>query len=342
MTKQGLNAGKKTVGLSAYALVATGLVLILLSVIGVHSWSWSDWVAAFVRDIGLLLAAVMAGSLLHEKLLRDETVILVADELERQLTAKIPTAEEIATATSQQTHSLFCASPPSMTGIQFTSKVRRNFGGYYSWVHDKRPQELVFAGRSVLHRINADLLENDKATAEAILFRKLKEGSKIRILFLDPRTDLLDRLAREEHQTPNEMLGDIATSVGICRRLFALVKDDSTDLPPSSELMIHVYDRVPYFAYHRQDDEIIVGFYFMSGPGYSSPAYTLVDEETKRAFAGHFDLIANDPVRSTLLEFDGARRRPTFNTSLFESLRSHLAQRLTEEEAEGFLSIKGK
>jgi len=309
--------GKKTAWLLSYGLLFSGLCLMFLSILGTKQFGWPDPVTAFIRDCGLLLAAVIAGSILHEKLLRDEMLRQLREEL-----------DGAADSTARSVHRLFCEYPPGMTGIKLLDAQRRNYAGYYSWVNEQKQQYLFFAGRSVLHRIDADIRERmgHPASAEKILLRRLKEGSKISILFLDPRIDIISRLAVEEGQTPAALLGDLATSIGICHRLFELL--ESATLPASAELTIRVYDRVPYFAYHRQDTEAIVGFYFLSMKGYSSAAYELVDDVTKRVFDGHFGLILAEAARGTLVEYDGARGRATFNDQLFGELRTSLKQQL--------------
>lgn len=335
-----LRKAVKTAGLAAYGLVFTGLFMMMLSVLGAEIWQWPVWLSAFIRDVGLLLAAVMAGTILHEKLLRDEMVQVVVDELDQRLDAGIPKLSEVASETARETHKLFCDSPPGMTGIRLVDDTRRNYSGYYSWVNEQKAQDLFFAGRSVLHRIDADIRTRTATSAESILLRRLKEGSKIRILFLDPRIDIVDRLAIEEGQTPQAMLGDIATSIGISRRLFDLLQQNFASLPPGAELTIRVYDRVPYFAYHKQDDDVIVGFYFLSAKGSSSAAYELVDGKTKEVFGDHFVGMLSAAATSTLVEFDGARGRPSINESLFEELGDCLrkVERLGEEKTAELMS----
>jgi hypothetical protein len=316
----------KTAGLVAYGLTFTGVSMMMLSVLGAEVWHWPVWLSSFIRDVGLLLAAVMAGTILHEKLLRDEMVHVVVDQLDEKLDSGIPKLAEVASETAMQTHKLFSESPPRMTGLRLVHDTRRNFAGYYSWVNEQRPQELFFAGRSVLHRIDADIRTRTGTSAEEILLRRLKEGSKITILFLDPRVDILDRLAMEEGQTPQALLGDVATSLGISRRLFELLERDFSNLPPGAELTIRIYDRVPYFAYHKQDDEVIVGFYFLSAKGSSSAAYELIDGATKEAFGDHFVGMLSAAATNVLVEFDGARGRPNFNSALFDQLRDSLSK----------------
>lgn len=186
------SASKKTTFLSAYGLFFTGLFVIMVSVAGSEIWHWPVWLSAFVRDVGLLLSAVMAGTLLHEKLLRDEMVKVVGEELEQKLDERIPKVREaldetnsaaavtlerklahVPSAAAKEVHRLFSESPPGMTGIKLLSEVRRGFGGYYAWVNHQKPQELFFAGRSVLHRIDADIRSKTDGSAENVLFRRL-------------------------------------------------------------------------------------------------------------------------------------------------------------------------
>jgi hypothetical protein len=384
---------KKTVILIAYALFVTGGLLILISILMSRDW---PVLAAFVRDIGLLLSAIMGGTILHEKVLRDEMARQFIHELDRKLESKvpklseideklqaripklsdideklqariptlsdidekllsrvpklsdideklqtrIPSASEIASQTAGRVHELFSERPPGMTGIKLIPKAehRRNFWRYYSWVNEQKPQELFFAGRSVLHRINADIWTRTGGYAQDILLRRLKEGSKVTILFLDPRIDLLQRLATEEGQQPNEMLEDIATSVGICLRLHGLLRNNLATLPPNAELKIRIYDRVPYFAYHKQDSDVILGFYFLSEKGSSSAPYEIVDDTTKAVFGGHFDRIFAMATAGSLLEFDGPRRRLHFDENLFNSLRDFLAAELGSTKSDDLLN----
>ena len=235
-------------------------------------------------------------------------------------------------------HELLCERPPSMTGLRLITEVRRNFRGYYDWVNENGSQDLFFAGRSVLHRIDADIHARTESSAEAIILRRLREGSKIRIDFLDPRSDIIDRLAQEEGETPAALLGNIATSLGICRRLGELVRAHYLSLPAGAVLSVRVYDRMPYFAYHKQDNDVLVGFYFQSLLGSSSAAYELVDETTKRTFSEHFVRIHADAASTTMVEFDGAAGRPLFNNELFNELRKQLSAKLGPSRVDELLA----
>jgi hypothetical protein len=176
-------------------------------------------------------------------------------------------------------------------GIRQIKDVRRGYEGYYRWVISTHKCELFFAGRSVLHRIQEDLNKRRLHSVEQVLLDKLQESSTIHILFLDPRSDLIPRLSHEEGQTEKEMLSDLAKSLGICRRLHKLIEQSPHPLPPDAELHIRVYDEVPHFAYHRQDDDVIIGFYFLRALGSASAAFEVTDATTKKFFGSHFELI---------------------------------------------------
>jgi hypothetical protein len=327
---------KETV-LLTYGLLLTGIALILASILLKDLRHWPDGATAFVRDLGLLLAAVMGGTILHDNLLREELFDEWKSELSRQLEVTIPQVSDIATTTANSAHKLFSEKPPQMTGLRLLDKTRRNSAVYYSWVITQQPQELFFAGRSILHRIDADVRARTETSAEEVLFRRLKEGSKITILFLDPRITILNRLAEEEGEPKPSLLGNVAVSVGICKRLYDLINADRHLLPTSAQLTIRIYDQTPYFAYHKQDDQVVVGFYFLSMQGSSSAAYEVIDETTKLTFRDHFVQIGSKAVVNSVLEFDGARGVGNFNLALYEELHSFFKKELGDR-AEDFLN----
>lgn len=244
------------------------------------------------------------------------------------------TATDIARRITQQ---LF---PPSeMKGIRLVSSTRRGYDGYYRWAMGTGPCDLFVAGRSVLQRLHGPFGGLQGATEHALV-AKLREGSVIRILFLDPRSDLVGRLAREEHQTAEQMMGDHATSVGICQRLHELVAAESA-LHPRAELHVRVYDEVPYFAYHRErdlerpdQDLVLIGFYFASALGSDSAAYEVVDPSSRWTFEGHFTSIYDRSSAGSILEVNGSRNQVHFNHRLYDDLRAHLAARLGQDECD--------
>lgn len=223
-------------------------------------------------------------------------------------------------------------------GIRQIEDVRRGYHGYYRWVITTQKCELFFAGRSVLHRIQEDLNKRSAHSVEDVLLGKLRQRSAIRILFLDPRSDLIPRLSREEGQTEQGMLRDLATSLGVCRRLHRLIEKDPTSLPPDAELHIRLYDEVPHFAYHRQDDNVIIGFYFLSALGSASAAFEVTDTRTKEFFGSHFAAIFDRASKDgCIIERTPNREEPVFNEALYAELRTILTARLGQQTCDALM-----
>jgi hypothetical protein len=124
-----MNNSTKTAFLLTYGAFFSGLFLIMVSIVGSEILHWPVALVAFVRDVGLLLSAVVASTLLHEKLLRDEMVSVVAKELEQ---VGIP----------NKVYDLFLEKPPGMTGLKQVSTIRSGYDGYYEWVLHEEAQEL--------------------------------------------------------------------------------------------------------------------------------------------------------------------------------------------------------
>jgi hypothetical protein len=283
-------------------LIFVGAVLILLGVTGT--------VGNLLSNIGLAL--IVAGIVA----VFEETVL---SRLEQGESAKL-VAEEVYQRLYQ--------SPLQTVGIRLVSSVRKEYDGYYQWAICTNPQKLFFAGRSVLHRIDSNFRARGLGKAEEVIARRLSQGARLSIMFLDPRSDLIPRLAREEGQEPDQLLCDIATSIGICERLYKLIKEKEYG---HSSLEVRLYDEVPYFAYHRVDEDVILGFYFSSALGHTSGAYEVVDQQTRNFFEGHFLSLRS---RSTiLLQMSEHRPKADMNAKVLSQARKALIEQLGEQRA---------
>jgi hypothetical protein len=182
---------------------------------------------------------------------------------------------------------------------------------------------MFLGGRSILHRIQHDLDKRGLGKCEDFLYRKLREGSEIRILILDPRSDLVDRLAREEHREPTALLKNLWDSIQIIKKLYKLTIDQN--LPVSAHLCIKLYDKVPYFAYHKVDEKTFVGFYFATQLVSSSSVYAVEDEYTRNHLEQHFASIFLQA--QTLLEISSQHAAIFFNEKLVEEIDSYITGR---------------
>jgi hypothetical protein len=288
--------------LFSFCLMPLGAVLILL-----HTDSPAGTLLSHL-GFAFIVAGVL--STFHEAVLRKfeqgDVAGEVADEVHRRLTA----------------------APLSATGIRLVSPVRKGYAGYYQWVMSTGPDDIFFAGRSVLHRVEADFKTRGIGNAESVIARRLGEGAKIKILLVDPRSEIVPRLAREEGQSPQRLLSDVAVSLGVCLRLHGLLV--ARTLPATARLDVRVFDEIPYFAYHSVGDAVIVGFYFSSTLGYQSAAYEVVDPHTKEFFADHFRSILGRASDTYLLRINPHSLRAELNEPLIAELRSHIVGQLGE------------
>jgi hypothetical protein len=299
------------VGLKSYRRIlqlARLLFCIILALIGIviAKFAGPD---PFFSNVGLAFMVAGVASLFHEGVLRslesDETTNSIADSVFAQL----------------KTAPLFAS------GIRLVSSVRKGYEGYYRWVMSTDPQDMFFAGRSVLHRIEKDFRSRGVNNAAVTIARRLKEGASLKVLLLNPKSELVDRLAAEEGQKPEEMRADIATSLGICEELHKLLHN--VTLPASANLDIRVFDEVPYFAYHCVDDTVIIGFYFSMALGHATAAFEVVDLQTRQFFDEHFK--AKFSRASEVLRIGPHNRMAVLNSQLLTELRHFLDQKLGAE-----------
>ena len=309
--------GKLIRFLFSFTMILAGLVMSL--------WDIAGKTGEVLSNFGLAFVIAGVASMFHDlalmKLENEETSADISDNLEKKLSS-------------------FFA---SKSGIQLVTQYRRGWDGYYLWAIPTHKQNLFFLGRSVLHRINDDFNKRSLRPAAEVILRKLKEGSNFKILFLDPRTDILNRLIKEEINP--SMLEDIATSLGICKSLFDLLDEElkRKNAINYGSLSIKVYDEVPYFAYHRVDESVYVGFYFAGNKGYNSGVYELVDNENKKIFENHFDGILGQPNSTTILELNSYRAdKLNFNIEQFEYLREFIAKKLGEPKTSELMNLKTK
>lgn len=278
-------------------LAAFGLILILLSS-GINSASL--W-ASFLSNLGLACAVAGIVSVFHivviEQFDRDELAIAIAGQISRQIAAL-------------------------KDSLRLISDARHDCDKYNLWIVN-RSADLFMAGRSVLHRIDANLKKDDVDNSIIHhLIRRLREGSSITVLLMDPRSPFIDKVAEEEGHSKTEIFKDIETSLDICKQL----KDQLADKVLPGRLSIRVYDNFPYFSYHKHDDMMIVGFYFLSFKGENSPAYEVIDEKTKSLFERHFEKIYINS--KPIIENSQKNSRVIWHASLFGELGTFIGREL--------------
>jgi hypothetical protein len=91
-------------------------------------------------------------------------------------------------------------------------------------------------------------------------------------------------------------------------------------IPPE----IRLYDAIPYFAYHKVDHQVIIGFYFSAALGQETGAYEVLDQDTKNFFAGHFDTIFFRARSSILLDVSSGHNMAALNRQLVDDIKKSM------------------
>lgn len=277
-------------------LLPTGGILVLLGI--------PDKIGIIVNNLGLSLIVTGIVTLFRElAILRLETA---------------ESGENIATLVHQKIYGI----QGSSVGLRLAAPIRRGYEGYYNWVTTTKSQKMLFAGRSILHRIQYDFDRLGLGKCEKLLLRKLKEGSEIRILILDPRSNIVDRLAKEEDRESEALLQNLSESIQIINKLYTLMNGQS--FPAKAQMYIRLYDKVPYFAYHRVDDDVLIGFYFATRLVQTSSVYLIEDENTRNHFEDYFASIFADS--QPLLELSARAHDVWFSKDLYEKIMEHFSR----------------
>ena len=219
-------------------------------------------------------------------------------------------------------------------GMYMLAPIRRGHPIYHKWLLEKYPQNISISGHSVLHRVQADFINLGLIDVAEGLKQKLSEGSNIRILFLDPTWDLLPIIAKDEGQETVNIMSDLATTLGICRKLWGLIEKEKY----SGDIEIFTSKDLKLYAIHhikckeRNTDEMLVGLYFSHRLGTNSPLFKVENEQIQGYFEEHFNTIFQNSnkilkfTRSGMKDFDF-----TYYRNCKEELSKYLENQILEE-----------
>jgi hypothetical protein len=319
-----------------FALVLLLMGVILIQIAGTNPPGQSLFNLGLSLGLSLVVTGIVTGfrELAILRLETEDTGEDIAERISRRLQQSPPgITEDTKKDIVERIHRQLIEFPPGIGDIRMVTPGRSQYDGYYTWVDVTFPQNLFFAGRSVLHSMDRGIKALNLGSAEKVIARRLMDGSEIYILFIDPKSDIIDRLAREEHQNSDAMLFDIATSLGICKRLH-LELEKNPRYPPRAQLHICIYDEVPYFSYHKEEDKVIIGFYFAASLGSMSAAFKVADKPTQYLFENHFASIFDRARASDKLILAISRGNAYFNETLYNDLFNFLTDKLGKERTD--------
>lgn len=215
-------------------------------------------------------------------------------------------------------------------GIRMITSQRQGYSGYYQWILEKEPQELFFAGHSVLHRVQADFTDRRLIPVEQALKQQLLGSSRIRILFLDPTWDFIDNIANAEKQPPSTLRRHLAITLGICQKLWKSIEHERL----IGEIEIRVCSELVQYAFHhvicreKGESEMLVGFYFAGRLGTKSPLFLIENEQIQEFFATHFKVVFDGAKTLLICSRDGTKE---FDYVYYRDCQNSLAQYLGSE-----------
>lgn len=219
------------------------------------------------------------------------------------------------------------------TGLQILCNERAGFKGYHKWMLETKPQELFFAGRSVLHRIEKDFKERNFVSVSEAFIHKMKNGTTIRILFLNPNWELIDQIAVQEgRNSAKELYADLNISLRVVKSLWDTLQKQEEPLTGSLE--VRLFANISHYAYHcvketsSNDLEMLVGFYFAERLGWQSALFEVKDPSTQSLFERHFAILFDSAEQ--LLVYPGGRvDLAQFNSPLYEKSLNYVNSRRT-------------
>lgn len=213
--------------------------------------------------------------------------------------------------------------------LRLVTLQRAGYDSYHHWLVHTTPEDLFFAGHSVLHRVQIDMDRRGLGKLDQAIVTKLLAGSNVRILFLDPTWDFVKTIAEGEGQTYERMLTDLTVTLGICRKiLMELEKHEPAVVTGSID--IRMCKEVQQYAFHSVTNResgttnMLVGLYFANSLGMNSPLFSVEHKDIQDIFTTHFVAIANRQTSTSLLEYSPPIKH--FNDDLYEHCRAKLVR----------------
>jgi hypothetical protein len=277
----------------AYAVIATGAVFLLISSFS-EKHSLHEWLGLLFSETGMVLMAVGGAHIIYDKLLREETEERLLDLVRPAVLGK---------------------------GLRIIDTERRYSKVYQRWTTETDLKDMFIIGRSVLHRMEQWANKDFHRPIESMIVKKLERAGAVTILFLDPRTPILDQLVSEEGRG-STMRADLIRSFEICAKLASHIRKQDSRKSLPGNLKVAVYRKNPTFAYHKQGEQMLIGFYPLKMKGDKSPVYEAIGDEVRASFEEHFWRLDKDGETTILIDYDRARGSRVFDADTIEELRT--------------------
>jgi len=219
--------------------------------------------------------------------------------------------------------------------ICWVSDEGKGHPAYHQWKLETKSQTMWFAGHSVLHSIQQDFASQKLGSVEESFKEKLSEGSTIKVLFLDVMWDLLDKVAEGEGQSGTAIRIDIATSMGICKKIYECIQKDNLvgniEIRTCQELKQYAFQYVK--CRERKQSNMVCKFYFAGRLGVESPLFAVPGRKIQGCFIRHFIRVFDNSY--CLLRYSRRGLDKHFDQDYYvkckESLKSKLDPKVVDE-----------
>jgi hypothetical protein len=210
---------------------------------------------------------------------------------------------------------------------------RLGYDEYYKWVLNQNPSNLFFVGRSVLHRMDKDLLSRKLNSVSENLIRRVKEGANIRILFLNPKWELIEKIATQEgRKSVRELYSDLKKTLHVVNEIHDKL---SLKCPCEGSIEIRMYEEINQYAFHSEefsDDKnknyAYIGLYFANKLGWQSSVLSINTERTLKTFEDHFNIIFERAEKLLSCQQNVSNSLIEFNLKLYNEATNHINDKL--------------
>lgn len=205
----------------------------------------------------------------------------------------------------------------SSVDVEVLEPKRSELAEYNEWLEPGFGcQRVYLVGRSVMHAIARRM--GDDEFIDAVVRKLWERDVEVSIAFLDPRAPFMQQLMREEGPGGARLPENICASLEICEDLAKQLGKKPERLKGSIKVVL--YSMIPYFAFHRVDEKMILGFYYYGQLGQETSPLRIRNKDFEHSIKVHIDRIfAAAESEGRILLAAGRNVEPTFNEALFDA-----------------------
>lgn len=219
-------------------------------------------------------------------------------------------------------------------GLQMVAEERQKFSGYYNWTRSTNPKILKFSGHAVLKSMSDGIDNSSSRKFIETIIDKLKEGTKIYVLFFDPMFEAVEHVTTGMIDVNKRVLYErLKAALEITKELQIeikkIIKQDKTAITGELHIsLVGVANNQYAYHYVEYEDnikEVYVGFYFLGGLGGGQPVFTIDDTKILSFFDKNFEGLYHHATTKKILSIESGTEK-LFSDILNDRLKHVNAQ----------------